>query len=49
MPYNQEIVFAGSIAIVVFLMWRLMRELEPDARATLVGTAIVIFVFRAMP
>ena len=46
-PYNQEIIFSGSMCIVVFLMWRLVRELEPDARATLVGTAIVIFVFRA--
>ncbi len=46
-PFNQEIIFAGSMVIVVFLMWRLVRELEPSARATLVGTAIVIFVFRA--
>jgi hypothetical protein len=45
--YNQEIIFAGSMGIVLFLMWRLVRELEPQARATLVGTAIVIFVFRA--
>lgn len=49
LPYNEEIVFAGSMAIVVFLIVRLTRELEPDARATLVGTAIVIFVFRAIP
>jgi hypothetical protein len=49
LPYNEEIVFAGSMAIVVFLIVRLTRELEPDARATLVGTVIVIFVFRAIP
>ncbi len=49
LPYNEEIVFAGSMAIVVFLIVRLTRELEPDARAMLVGTAIVIFVFRAIP
>jgi MFS family permease len=48
-PYSEEIVFTGSMAIVVFLIVRLTRELEPDARATLVGTAIVIFVFRAIP
>jgi MFS family permease len=48
-PYNQEIIFTGSLAIIVFLMAKLTRELEPDARATLVGTAIVIFVFRAVP
>ena len=48
-PYNQEIIFAGSFAIVAFLIAKLTRELEPEARATLVGTAIVIFVFRAIP
>jgi len=49
LPYNEEIVFAGSLAIVAFLIVKLTRALEPEARATLVGTAIVIFVFRAVP
>ncbi len=49
MPYSEEIVFAGSLAIVAFLIVRLTRALEPEARATLVGTAIVIFLFRATP
>lgn len=48
-PYNQEFIFAGSMAIVLFLMLRLVRELEPAARNTLVGTALLIFVFRALP
>jgi hypothetical protein len=48
-PAAQEIVFAVSMAIVLFLMWKLVRELEPAARNTLVGTALVIFVFRALP
>ncbi len=48
-PYNQEIVFAGSLGIVAFLMAKLMRSLSPAARRTLLGTAIVIFVYRAMP
>jgi len=48
-PYNQELIFAGSITIVLFLMMRLVRELEPAARNTLVGTALLIFVFRALP
>ncbi len=48
-PYNQEIIFAGSFGIIAFLLLRLIRELEPDARATLLGTVIVIFVFRAIP
>ncbi len=48
-PYSEEIVFAGSLAIVAFLIVRLTRVLEPQARATLVGTALVIFAFRAVP
>jgi MFS family permease len=48
-PYNQEIIFVGSMVIILFLMARLMRVLEPEARLYLVGTALIIFVFRAMP
>jgi hypothetical protein len=47
--YSQEIIFAGSMAIVVFLMTKLVKELSPTARRTLVGTALIIFVFRALP
>lgn len=48
-PYNQEIIFAGSFGIVAFLVARLTRVLDPAARETLIGTAIVIFIFRAIP
>ena len=47
--YNQELIFVGSFGIVSFLIIKLTRELEPSARRTLVGTAIIIFVFRAIP
>jgi len=47
--YGQELVFAASMAVIVTLMLKLLRELEPRARATLLGTAVVIFVFRALP
>jgi hypothetical protein len=47
--YGQEIIFAGSLAVILFLLWRLARELSPEARDTLVATALIIFVFRAMP
>jgi hypothetical protein len=47
--YSEEIVFVGSMSIVLFLMARLVGELEPDKRFTLVGTAVVVFIFRAIP
>jgi hypothetical protein len=48
-PFAQEIIFVGSLAIVLFLMQRLLLELEPSVRKALVGTAVIIFVFRAVP
>ncbi len=48
-PLAQEIIFVGSMAIVLFLMYRLLLELEPQMRNMLVGTAVIIFVFRAVP
>jgi len=48
-PYNQEIIFAGSMLIILFLISRLLKVLDPAARNVLLGTAIIIFVYRAMP
>ncbi|UWQ39848.1 hypothetical protein K3718_09590 [Leisingera aquaemixtae] len=48
-PYSQEIVFAGSMAIVLFLMRQLVAVLPIDQARTLIGTAIIIFVYRATP
>ena len=48
-PFAQELVFAGSMAVVLFLMRRLLAELDPQKARILVGTAIIIFVFRAVP
>ncbi len=48
-PFAQEIVFAGSMVIVIFLMHQLMATLTPAQARTLIGTAIIIFVYRATP
>lgn len=48
-PFDEEIIFIGSMAIVVFLMRQLVLELPPSVRGALVGTAIIVFVFRATP
>ena len=49
LPFAQEIVFLGSMIIILFLMNKLIKELPKDLRFTVVGTAIIIFIFRAMP
>jgi len=48
-PYSQEIVFVIAMSITCFLIHRLLPELEPDARLALVGTALILLVFRALP
>ncbi|THF60733.1 folate/biopterin family MFS transporter [Pseudothauera rhizosphaerae] len=49
LEYGQELIFACSFAVIGFMISKLLRELSPEAARTLLGTVIVIFVFRAMP
>jgi MFS family permease len=48
-PFSEEIIFVGSLAIVAYLMSRLIKVLPQEKQIVLVATAIVIFVFRATP
>ncbi|MEB8388002.1 hypothetical protein OO012_12230 [Rhodobacteraceae bacterium KMM 6894] len=48
-PFSQEIVFVGSMIIVGLLMRQLVRALTPDAARMLIGTALIVFAFRAVP
>ncbi|HKL55835.1 MAG: MFS transporter [Roseovarius sp.] len=48
-PYGQEIIFVGSMAIVLLLMRQLIAVLAPAQARALIGTATIIFVFRAVP
>lgn len=47
--FGQEIIFIGSFAVIAMMMQKLLRELPPEAARTLLGTAIIIFIYRAMP
>ncbi|MGI9511937.1 MAG: hypothetical protein ACR2OL_03465, partial [Anderseniella sp.] len=40
--FSQEIVFFGSLTIVLYLMSRLLKELDKDKARALVGTAVII-------
>jgi hypothetical protein len=48
-PFKEEIIFGGSLAIILFIMRRLLAGLDPDRRRAIVAVAVIIFVFRAMP
>ncbi|MEM8649800.1 MAG: hypothetical protein AAGF54_04660, partial [Pseudomonadota bacterium] len=47
--YGQEIIFVGSMAIILFLIHRLLKELPEAQSYALIGTAAIVFVFRAVP
>jgi hypothetical protein len=46
---KEEIVLLGSLSVIVFLMGQLFRDLDPAKRREIIGIAVIIFVFRAMP
>jgi len=47
--YAQEIVFVASLSIILYLIRELLKNLTPDGARVLIGTATIIFVFRAVP
>jgi len=48
-PFAKEIIFVGSMAIIVFLMAKLFAVLDVEARRMLIGTATILFIYRSMP
>jgi hypothetical protein len=48
-PLAQEIVFCGSLAIITMLIYQLLHKLPRAKARALIGTALIIFVFRAVP
>ena len=48
-PFSHEIVFIGSMAIVIFLIRQMLVHLTKAQARVLIGTAIIIFMFRAVP
>lgn len=47
--YAQEAIFATSLAIILYLIRQLTKSLDTKAARVLIGTATIIFVFRAVP
>jgi hypothetical protein len=49
LPLNQEIVFAVSMAVVIWMLVRVTAEVDHTTRMHILYAAIIIFVFRATP
>jgi hypothetical protein len=48
-PYAQEVVFTGSMAVVCTMLWLLVRDLDEKTRRSIIFASIIIFAFRATP
>jgi hypothetical protein len=48
-PMKEETIFIGSLGIISLLMGQLLRKLDPIKRREIIGLAVIIFVFRAVP
>ena len=46
---KEEIIFLGSLSVVVFLMFQIIQDLTPTKRREIIGIAVIVFVFRAIP
>ncbi|MGD8754814.1 MAG: hypothetical protein PVF98_04065 [Desulfobacterales bacterium] len=46
---KKEIIFVGSLGIIGYLIYQLVQEMTPEKRREIIGIAVIIFVFRAMP
>jgi len=46
---KMEIIFCVSLLIIGYLIHQLLREMAPEKRREIIGIAVIVFVFRAMP
>jgi MFS family permease len=49
LPFSQEIVFVVSMMVVCTMLYRIVRDLEPDTQRTIFFAAVIIFIYRAVP
>lgn len=48
-PLNQEIVFVFSICVVIWMLTRVVHEIDPATQLRIVYAAAIIFAFRSTP
>jgi len=46
---RKELILFGSLAVIAYLIHQLLKNLAADKRREIIGIAIIVFVFRAMP
>ena len=48
-PFNQEIVFLLSMAVVIWMLGRVTHEIDHPTQLRIIYAAIIIFAFRSVP
>ena len=49
LAFKKEIVLLGSLGIIIYLMNKILGTLSPGKQREIIGIAVIVFVFRAMP
>jgi hypothetical protein len=49
LTFKKEIILFGSLGVIVYLMKNILGTLSPTKRREIIGIAVIVFVFRAMP
>ena len=49
LEFKKETIFLGSLGVIGYLMHIILRDLDREKRREIVGIAVIVFVFRAMP
>ena len=47
--YSQEIVFIVSLSVIIYMLSLVLKDIDEKIKKFIIKTAIVIFVYRAMP
>ena len=47
--FSKEIILLSSLLLITILMRLLIKDLKKEDQYTIIGTAIIVFVYRAMP
>ncbi len=47
--YSQEIVFIVSLGVIIYMLKEVLKDIDSKTKNFIIKTAIVIFIYRAMP
>ena len=49
LTFKKEIILLGSLGVIIYMMKMILGTLSPAKQREIIGIAVIVFVFRAMP